>query len=206
MWRSAMSAVRCSVASPCASTCAAELSTYGLAMSNLLESSEVVWGPSRVRPIKVSGQFQLPQAASTIESVKEFLRTHAQELALHFPVEGLSLHHEGKTPARTVYRFRANIDNIPVLDGEMLVHVDTHQRVIQLDNTVGPTNIVAPPAGAKQLNADEAFKAASGALGSYTKRMTGTQAGLVLDQQRPGARLRGADRHQGSGARLADHR
>jgi fungalysin metallopeptidase (M36) len=157
-------------------------------MPGFFDNSEVVWDPGRVRPIKVNGQFPLPQAVTPVDSIKQFLTVHAQDLGLRFPVAGLTLRHQGTTPVRTVYRFQPNLDGLPILDTELLVHVDKQHRILQIDNTAGPSNVIAAPAGAHPLTPDQAFKAASDALGSYTKRLDTpppsagwfpTKAGLV---------------------------
>jgi hypothetical protein len=140
-------------------------------MPNLLQASEVVLNPQQTRPAKMRVEYTLPAAASTLESVQSFLASHAQEISFPFPMEGLRLVHTVETPIRKVFRFDYTLDGIPVFGAQLIVQTDEKERARHIENYPGPTNVIAPPAGAKIFKADQVLKTATDSLGAFTKRL-----------------------------------
>src|SRR5262249_35846574 len=113
---------------------------------------------------------ELPQAPSQRVAIEQFLKQHATELALPFPIEGLKLANETETSARKVYRYDHTLDGLPIFQAQLLVQVDRNQRVRQIEDYAGRANIVAPPAGATPPTAAHASPAAAKPLRDLTKR------------------------------------
>lgn len=75
------------------------------------------------RPTKIRGDFALPKAKTSELSVAEFLKSNSSELDLNLDPSTLRLADKAATPIGEILRYQQFVDNIPVLDSDVIVHV-----------------------------------------------------------------------------------
>ncbi|NYT02271.1 MAG: hypothetical protein GKC10_05920 [Methanosarcinales archaeon] len=156
----------------------------------ILTNSQVVRDLKTGRPLKVKGLFELTTKEIKQAPVKTFLMAHAEELGLAMSPEDLKSVREATTPTGSVQRFQQLKDGIPVYGTEILVRLDSSQRVTQINlNHVSPARVLEPKKEAAPLEAKAVVKAALEAAGKPVLRQKVSEPSKVYYPTPGGLRL-----------------
>ncbi|HEY0414280.1 MAG TPA: M36 family metallopeptidase [Allosphingosinicella sp.] len=139
-------------------------------MSDLLAKAQIVMDSSLTRPVKVRGNFPLPEADSTHEGVVQFLTDHGHELSVPFGAGQLQLAKEDKNAGRKVLRYDHTMDGLRVFGAQTIATVDEENRLRHLDLYAGPTRLLNAGDAEGAIDAETAVLKAGEAVGPHELR------------------------------------
>ena len=140
-------------------------------MSDRLSDSQVVRDVRTGKPLKVRIDFELPVGDTAIDAVKAFLLINADELGLDREAKDLKKEQDVDTPTGRVVRYKQIMDEIPIVNTEIQVRLDSSSHVRQIDLALAPSlRIIQPIRDEKALISEAAIKSARDSLGSHIVR------------------------------------